>query len=77
MGTMMTSSMPPALPKALLPALVVALSLSACGGGKDKGRGQTGPAEVGYVVVQPTSAAIAGFTYAYVDRRAGDVWLIR
>jgi len=43
-------------------ALIAAALLSSCGGGTDAqkkgGRGQSGPAQVGYVVVQPTSVPV-------------------
>src|SRR3569832_714703 len=72
MGTMMTSNPLPRLPRTPLPLLATALilSLGACGGGKDKaGRGQNGPAEVGYVVAQQTSVPVvtelSGRTSAY------------
>ncbi len=68
METMMTSR----LPGTLLPALLVAATLTGCGtsSGKDKaGKGASGPAEVGYVVVQQTSVAVitelSGRTSAY------------
>jgi membrane fusion protein (multidrug efflux system) len=48
--------------QALLAPLVAALLLTACSGGnadkKAGGRGPGGPAQVGYVVVQPTSVAL-------------------
>jgi membrane fusion protein (multidrug efflux system) len=72
MGTMMTSSPVLRLPRTPLSLLAaaVALCLGGCGASKEKaGRGQTGPAEVGYVVVQRTSVPIvtelSGRTSAY------------
>ncbi len=57
----------PQLPSSLIAAALV-LSLGGCGGGKDK-HGQTGPAEVGYVVIQQTSVPnvteLSGRTSAY------------
>lgn len=68
MGKMMTSR----LPVTLLPTLLVVATLTGCGtsSGKDKaGKGASGPAEVGYVVVQQTSVAVvtelSGRTSAY------------
>ncbi|HSI19694.1 MAG TPA: efflux RND transporter periplasmic adaptor subunit, partial [Sphingomonas sp.] len=68
----MTPSLVLRLPRTPLPllALTLALSLGGCGASKDKaGRGQTGPAEVGYVVVQQTSVPVvtelSGRTSAY------------
>jgi membrane fusion protein (multidrug efflux system) len=69
---MMTSNLVLRLPRTPLPLLAIALALSlgGCGASKDKaGRGQTGPAEVGYVVVQQTSVPVvtelSGRTSAY------------
>jgi membrane fusion protein (multidrug efflux system) len=69
----MTSSLVPRLPRTPLPLLATALILSIGGCGassKDKaGRGQSGPAEVGYVVAQQTSVPVvtelSGRTSAY------------
>jgi membrane fusion protein (multidrug efflux system) len=65
MEIMMTSR----LPGTLLPALIVALTLSGCGSGNGKEKADHGAAEVGYVVVQPTSVPVvtelSGRTSAY------------
>ncbi|WP_443030620.1 efflux RND transporter periplasmic adaptor subunit [Sphingomonas sp. RT2P30] len=65
---MMTSR----LPGTLLPALLIAATLAGCGTGSGKGRGgkgESGPTEVGYIVVQQTSVAVvtelSGRTSAY------------
>jgi membrane fusion protein (multidrug efflux system) len=68
----MTPSLVLRLPRTPLPLLAIALALSlgGCGASKEKaGRGQSGPAEVGYVVVQQTSVPVvnelSGRTSAY------------
>ncbi|MEG3145714.1 efflux RND transporter periplasmic adaptor subunit [Sphingomonas sp. RT2P30] len=60
------------LPGTLLPALLIAATLAGCGTGSGKGRGgkgESGPTEVGYIVVQQTSVAVvtelSGRTSAY------------
>ena len=54
----------------ILPPLAVMLALSACGSGQKKnGRGPSGPPEVGFVVIQPSSVPmvtqLVGRTVAY------------
>ena len=68
----MTSSLVLRLPRTPLPLLAAAmiLALGGCGASKDKEkRGQTGPVEVGYVVVRQTSVPVitelSGRTSAY------------
>lgn len=68
MEKMMTSR----LPGTLLPALLIAATLAGCGAGSGKGKGgkgESGPTEVGYIVVQQTSVAVvtelSGRTSAY------------
>ncbi|MDH7971804.1 efflux RND transporter periplasmic adaptor subunit [Sphingomonas sp. AR_OL41] len=60
------------LPGTLLPALLIAATLAGCGAGSGKGKGgkgESGPTEVGYIVVQQTSVAVvtelSGRTSAY------------